>query len=296
LSDELFVRDEEREAIRLADVLQAMEDGAPAPISALEDPELTSLVQTTELLRRSIADSTDTASFHSYRARSRAYVLHTLEQQHRPAAPDRKVVPFIRRRWTILAPVAAAAAVASFAFFGTHASAPITNEGSPAAANLTAASTDAELARIEQAIAQLSDRAQRGEPVDANLLRTITETSAAVASRIDATPGLVSRDHVTSYQKAVTAGTTVLTTLTPTADNETALAAAQRATQDGVVAAARYLGTTATATATTTATATATTTATATPTATATATATIQPTQTTPMGSPDAPEDARVTP
>ena len=36
---------ERREAMRLAEVLDALEAGAPAPMSATEDPELASLVR-----------------------------------------------------------------------------------------------------------------------------------------------------------------------------------------------------------------------------------------------------------
>ena len=55
LSDKRFMGDdlaevaltpaERREAMRLAEVLDALEAGAPAPMSATEDPELASLVQ-----------------------------------------------------------------------------------------------------------------------------------------------------------------------------------------------------------------------------------------------------------
>ena len=52
---------ERREAMRLAEVLDALEAGAPAPMSATEDPELASLVQTAGLLRDGMASSTETA-------------------------------------------------------------------------------------------------------------------------------------------------------------------------------------------------------------------------------------------
>ena len=80
---------ERREAMRLAEVLDALEAGAPAPMSATEDPELASLVQTAGLLRDGMASSTETASFQSYRARSRGYILHTLEEQQRAADTTR---------------------------------------------------------------------------------------------------------------------------------------------------------------------------------------------------------------
>lgn len=275
--DEPVTRAEEREALRLAEVLDALEGGSPAPISALEDPELVSLVRTAGELRAALDDATQTTSHLSYRARSRAYILHTLEtQQVQHAAAQRQagLVPFMRRRWAVLAPAALAAAIAAFAFFTPHVGAP-TGDGSPAAAtNLTASSTDAELNRIQQALALLNARVLQGEPVDAPLLRTITESSAAVANKIDTAPASVSRAHVVTFQKALTSGNASLATAQPAAGSEDALVAAQRATQDGVVAAARYLGADGTPTPSATATATPTKTATPRPTATATATPT----------------------
>ena len=272
--DEPVTRAEEREALRLAEVLDALEGGSPAPISALEDPELVSLVRTAGELRAALDDATQTTSFQSYRARSRAYILHTLEeQQAQHAATQRQagLVPFMRRRWAVLTPAALAAAIAAFAFFTPHVGAPTTGDGSPAAAtNLTASSTDAELDRIQQAIVLLNARVLQGDPIEAPLLRTITESSAAVANKIDTAPGSVSRAHVATFQKALTSGNASLATAQPAAGSEDALVAAQRATQDGAVAAARYLG----ADGTTTPTATATPTKTATPGPTATATAT----------------------
>jgi len=278
--DEPVTRAEEREALRLAEVLDALEGGSPAPISALEDPELVSLVRTAGELRAALDDTTQTTSFQSYRARSRAYILHTLEEQqaqHAIAQRQAGLVPFMRRRWAVLAPAALAAAVAAFAFFTPHVGAPTTGDGSPAAAtNLTASSTDAELDRIQQAIVLLNARVLQGDPIDAPLLRTITESSAAVANKIDTAPASVSREHVATFQKALTSGNASLATAQPAAGSEDALVAAQRATQDGAVAAARYLGAdgTPTATATPTKTVTPGPTATATPTKTATPSAT----------------------
>lgn len=286
LAEAALTPTERHEALRLAEVLDALEADATAPISATEDPELTSLVETADLLRSELLATTETASFQSYRARSRAYILHTLEEQQRAARHAQRrdgLVPFVRRRWAVLAPVAAAAAVAAFTLATTDVGAPAgTGEGPAIASNRTAASTDAELDRIRQAVELLSARAERGEPVDASLLRTITETSAAVANKIEAAPQLVSREHVTTYQKALNASTAVLTNVQPAAGSEDALAAAQRATQDGVVAAARYLGADASATPSPTATHTApkptvTPAATATPTAAPSATPTATP-------------------
>src|SRR5690349_15014095 len=82
LLDEMLLDDapfEAAEVQRLADLLEALDAGEPPAVNGREDPELAALVSTTALLRQHIADATGSASFESYHARSRAYILHTLE-------------------------------------------------------------------------------------------------------------------------------------------------------------------------------------------------------------------------
>ena len=292
--DEVFSQREIEEAERFADVLDTLEAGGQPDVEALVDAELSSLLRTADAVREPGFLATETPAFDSYRARSRAYVLHTLEQQRRvvpETAPG--VIPFVvrHRLWTVFAPVAAAVAAAGLMLFTPFASAP--GDGRPStAANLTNLVTnrnDVELERINQALAALTERSTRGEPVDASILRTITESTTVVANRIETQPQSVSKEHVESYQRAVAQSSTALGAVQPAVGTEDALAAAQRATEDGKVTAARFLGAeatptpaTGTATATATATAVATATGTATPvpakpTATPTATATATP-------------------
>ena len=259
MTDIDFTEQEASEAQRLADALDAVGSGRPFNLDAREDAALISLVETAALLRDRWDRAADTPSFHSYRARSRGYVLHTLEQQHRPTAPvampthhdDRTIVPFVRRhRWSLTAPLAAAAAAAAIFLFSIPASAP---DAPPhVASNQTAINTDLELQRIQQALAAIAARQAQGQTVDSTLFRTITEATSALANRIEASPQGLSRDHVSTYQRAVAESTNVLEQARPAAGSESALAAAQRATQDGVVTAARYLGATGTPTPTAT--------------------------------------------
>jgi hypothetical protein len=307
-----FAPSDELQAERLAAALDAVEHGEPTELHALEDPELTSLLSTAAAIRSSLDAATDTPSFHSYQARSRAFILHTLEEQGRDNQPVRGVVPFMRRhgRWFAVAPVAAAAAAAAFFFAGDPASAP-PNPGDPsagiAATNQTSQTTEIELQRIQHAIALVADQAGRGKPVDAVVLRTITEGAAAVANRIELAPQLVSKEQAATYQRTLAAGNAVLGIAQASAGSENVLVAAQRATQDGIVTAGRFLGepggptatpvavptATASPTATSTATATPSATATATPTGTATATPTAT---TTPTVTPTATATGTVTP
>ncbi len=253
--DEVFNPDEVAAAERFAGVLATLEAGGQPSVDALVDAELASLLRTADAVREPGLLATETAAFRSYRARSRAYLLHTLEQGRRPEAPTPAaaprpiearpagVIPFIarHRRWTVFAPVAAAAAAAGLLLFTPFASAP--GDDRPAAAsNLTSARNAAELDRITQALAALTARSTRGEPVDASILRTITESTTALANRIETQPQSVSREHVENYQRAVAQSSAVLGAMQPAAGTEDALAAAQRATEDGKVTAARFLG------------------------------------------------------
>ena len=101
---------------------------------------------------------------------------------------------------------------------------------------------DVEFARVTTALAELNQRSRNGQPVDASLLRTITESTTAAANRIETQPQSVSKTHVENYQRAIAQSSTVLGTLQAAVGVEDALAAAQRATQDGKVTATRFLG------------------------------------------------------
>lgn len=93
------------EAHRLAEVLARVEAGHAPDVDPTEDPALASLLSIATRARAEMGTLSDERAFHSFHARSRAAILHSLE---RPA----QVVPF-RRRASIAAPFAAVAAAAA---------------------------------------------------------------------------------------------------------------------------------------------------------------------------------------
>ncbi|MSQ36675.1 MAG: hypothetical protein EXR63_06060 [Dehalococcoidia bacterium] len=285
-------RQEAAEAERLAAALAALETGADPHIDPREDPELAALIRTASLVRNGLPDPTDSRAYRSYRARSRAYVLHSLE--HPAAAPQHEprgdVLRPARWRWRelrIAAPLAAAAAAVAI-ILGLGLGGPGRSPAADArarlvAVNRTSITAEDDLLRMRVALDEIAQRTARGETIDAVLLRTVTESTAAVANRIETAPQTVNKEAIASYHHAVTVGRAVLGTVQAAAGSEAALASAQQAAQDGHVAAARFLGAEPAATAVATAT------PAPTPTATPTSTPTPRPTATpTAMPAPSA--------
>lgn len=283
------------DALRLADVLDRVEAGHAPDLDPTEDPVLSHLLTTAMRVRSEFGAVRDEHAFHSFHTRSRAAILHSLE---RPAKSS-KIVPFYRRP-RILAPfaaVAAAAAIAISAFGPTLL--PDRNTPSAAATNLTPREATEELDRLTTAIADIQERAQSGQSVSAPLLRAVSEGTARVANIIEQNPERVSKETVTTYIQAAQNGQNVLKSVTVDQNAQGALAAAQRASSDGVIVAGRFLSNTATtsptaiATGTPTASPTATGTTTGTPTASPTGTATKSPTATPATGTstPEPPSD-----
>src|SRR5215211_2224281 len=62
---------EAAEVQRLADALELVDRGAQPDLDARKDPELASLLGTAATLRDTLGDATETASFESYRTRSK---------------------------------------------------------------------------------------------------------------------------------------------------------------------------------------------------------------------------------
>lgn len=254
------------DALRLADALGRIEAGLAIDLDPTEDPALAGLIAVAHDMRGPIAQSTEAQSFRSFHHRSRAAIIHALEEDRAPA-----VTPFrmrASRLWFSLAGTAAAAAI-GLAVLGSPSA-----STAPGGENLTVASTTDELDRIAVALASIQQHRERGETVPAPLLRDVIEGSARMSNLIEQRPDVISREAVTAYQQAVQNGTQVLDGATAGPGAEGALAAAQRAAKDGAVVATRYLATQPTATSTATATATATPATTSTPAATPTATAT----------------------
>lgn len=264
------------DALRLAEVLERVESGRAPDLDPTEDPALSHLLVTAMRVRAEMGTISDDHAFNSFHTRSRAAILHSLEG-------SRRVVPFYRRP-RLVAPFAAAAAAAAIAMFSlapSFQSGQSSSSAGTAATNRTARSTTEELDRLAIAIADIHERAQSGQPVPAPLLRAVSEGTARVANIIEQNPEQVSKETVTTYIQAARNGQNVLQSVTVEQDAQGALAAAQRASRDGVVVAGRFLtnnGGTATATPTGTATATGTPTATGTATGTPTASPTATPT------------------
>ena len=98
----------------------------------------------------------------------------------------------------------------------------------------------ADLDRINELISTVASQVADGVPVEAELLRAITESTAAVADRIELQPDSVSRVQVIAYIQAAADGRSVLAAVRAEAETEDALSAARRAAQDGVVVASTY--------------------------------------------------------
>ena len=104
----------------------------------------------------------------------------------------------------------------------------------------TQRSIEAELVGINELIGTVARQVTDGAPVDAQMLRSITESTAAVAARIEQQPESLSQLHVITYIQAAAYGRTVLATVRAEGEAAGALHAARRAAQDGVMTASAY--------------------------------------------------------
>ena len=82
---------------------------------------------------------------------------------------------------------------------------------------------------------------QGERPVPGTLLRELTESIAAVAYHIEATPGDVTSTQVVAYINAAAQGRILLAAAVAEEGNDPALNAARRVAQDGVVVASWYI-------------------------------------------------------
>lgn len=279
-------RQERLEARRLADALDAVEEGRDPEVDAREDPELFSLLATAEAVRttwRAAAPEPARAG------RLRSSLLGSAERaaEPEPARPAR-VVP-LYRRWSVLSPVASAAAAAVITFaittlmatdapppgeqplfasaqpvsvadLGEPARPPLVDtadfelppateaaapQPEPPAGNLTSEALAQDrlvqdLKRIESVLQEIRVLAERGKSVDAELLRTVTEGTARVASQIATAPESVSPYTVATYFQSVSPGREILSSAQVAEGDESALDTARDATLDGLSVAVRY--------------------------------------------------------
>ena len=277
-------RQEQLEARRLADALDAVEEGRDPNVDPREDPELSSLLATAEAVSTTWRA---TAPEPARAARLRSLLLRSTRRagERRPVRPA-KVVP-LYRRWSVLSPLASAAAAAAVTFAittlvasdaptpgtqpsfastraaagpGETARPPLldgagpeqlpdmessTLQPEPPAENLTSEALVQDLLvqdlrRIESALQEIRALAERGKPVDAKLLRTVTEGTARVASQIDTAPESVPVSTVATYFHYVSPAREILSSAQVEEGDERALDTARDATEDGLVVAVRY--------------------------------------------------------
>ncbi|MXZ63751.1 MAG: hypothetical protein F4Y98_09250 [Chloroflexi bacterium] len=112
---------------------------------------------------------------------------------------------------------------------------------SPVTQRPTPRTVPAQLDHIETLLSELTVKVDRQEHVPAQLLREITESIAAVAYRIEASPDEVTHAQVVAYIHAAADGRFLLAAAVADEADETALNAARRVAQDGVVVAGWYL-------------------------------------------------------
>ena len=97
-----------------------------------------------------------------------------------------------------------------------------------------------QLASIQLALDEIDERNARGEPIEISLLRAVTESTASVANTIEADPDTLAEEIVATYLRTAYTSQTVLEAADAIEGGEGALAAAQRAAEDGFDVAADY--------------------------------------------------------
>lgn len=234
--DDTELLTEDAEARRLADALDLLDGGRDVDIDPREDPELSALLETAMVVRDAAEHSTAATAFNSYRQRSRAYVLHTLERPVRVVVNRR---PPWYQRWSFGAPIAAAAAavLALVAFLG-----PISLfEGDSAGGNLTAKAVDQELARVQLTLNAITTSTEAGEAVESGLLRTLTDGTVTLAQQVANYPESVRKEAVVTYLQTTYLAQGVLQRTATDPTSRDALQAAREATDDAFNVAADYM-------------------------------------------------------
>lgn len=227
------------EIMRLDAALGAFDAGHEPEIDASEDPELTAIFVTARSIDRAFGATTGTRSFQSFHQRSRAAVLHQLEAE-RP-------IPFRERLRVVVAAAAGIAAVTlSIATYGGSALDGIRGDSGNGAnvtvANLTPLSTQDQLDRLGLAVDGIRSTSLAGESLSSAQLHSFTENAAQMANAIESQADGLSADAVRAYIERAEAAREALSTGQAEPGAEGAVAAAQRAAEDGIVVASRFLG------------------------------------------------------
>jgi hypothetical protein len=262
----LNLESERAQAERYAEALDAVARGDVADVDPREDPEIVASLQTARWLR------TELAAFEPhprYVNRSRALLLRMAARRNASHVQEQRG----RARWWGLGAVAGAAAAASLVTFavlgvdgGTGAvetapgetgstvqlaipgpadpvgepNAAVSVEPSLAQQNLTASAIDTDLRSIRVAFDTIVATSERGGPVESGALRILAEGTARVARQIEERPDSVAPDRVVAYISGAADARALLDQVTPESGQESALASARAAAQDGVVVASRY--------------------------------------------------------
>lgn len=117
--------------------------------------------------------------------------------------------------------------------------------GSPLSPNLAEfqrRSIVQQIGLISRTLNEISIRTERGELVDIELLRTVTESTASVANMIQSAPeGIITVGELMAYLEMAGSGQNILSQAQTADDNGGALHAARLATQDAIVVAARHI-------------------------------------------------------
>lgn len=229
------------EIMRLDRALALMDLDRDPDIDRDEDPELFAMVTAARVVDRSFEATTTTRAFNSFHHRSRNALLHTLEAE-RP-------VPFRERLRVVVAAAAGLAAVAiSVATLGGPVMDSLRSDDSGAegasvtVANLTGQETQSQLDRLSLAVDGLQNRTSSGQSLSSAQLHEFTENAARVADSIERQPDSMSPEAVRAFMERTQAAQEALTNGQAAPGAEDAVVAAQRAAEDGLVVASRYLG------------------------------------------------------
>lgn len=234
------------EIMRLDAALAELDHGRLPDIDPTEDPELHSLVTAARMVDHSFEATTTTRAFNSFHHRSRSALLHTLEAE-RPIPFRERVRVFVAAAAGIAAVVLSVATLGGPVLDGFRGD-PDGREGGTApvaqitVANLTHVQTQEQLDRLGLAVDGLRNRALSGQSLSSAQLHEFTENAARVADSIERQPDTVSPDAVRSYMERAQAAQDALNSGQLEPGAEDAAVAAQRAAEDGLVVASRYLG------------------------------------------------------
>lgn len=239
--EEWLASEEEGEAQRFASALDALAANQPIDDAPADAPDLYADLRVVTQLRDGIASLQPRQS---YRMRSRALIIDSAA----PLARERaRQMPIISRT-SFLVPFASAAAAAGLTLAavlgatslgygpGGNAETPPTT-----AANLTQRSIQADLRSLQTSLDAVVAAANRGEDIDPRVLRQIAETNLNVTSLIEASPSELRVEDVILYYQAAAATHIKLGEIAPRVSATPALAVAQRASEDGVIAASKQI-------------------------------------------------------